>query len=138
NNDEEMAQPIKGAGFHVAYDGLLILTLSNRVRVLGEPDISKDEIRPNRDPLSGAELQHLARCMAVAGSGTYALRGTRDQQLTRIRTVLLMAKEDGADWVKIYSAIYAILGKANPHFPTEQEMRRQVEAAFHQFTHRDR
>jgi hypothetical protein len=51
--------------------------------------------------------------------------------------VLLMAKENGADWVKIYSAVYAVLGKTNPHFPSEQEMRHQVDAAYQSFTHRD-
>ncbi len=37
-NDEEMSRPVKGAGFHVSYEGLLILTLSNRVKVWGEPN----------------------------------------------------------------------------------------------------
>jgi len=36
-NDEEMSRPVKGAGFQVSYEGLLTLTLSNRVKVLGEP-----------------------------------------------------------------------------------------------------
>lgn len=35
-NDEEMALPVKGAGFAVAFEGLQILTLSNRVRLMGD------------------------------------------------------------------------------------------------------
>ena len=35
-NEAEMAVPIKGAGFHVSFAGLLILTRSDRVRVAGE------------------------------------------------------------------------------------------------------
>ena len=99
--------------------------------------MSKDENLPSPGPLSEADLPHLARCMAVASIETYALRGTQHQQVVRIRTVLMMAKESGADWVKIYSAVYAVLGETNPHFPTEQEMRQQVEATYQSFTHRD-
>jgi hypothetical protein len=34
--DEEMSVPVKGAGFHVAYDGMLIITRSDRVKILDE------------------------------------------------------------------------------------------------------
>jgi hypothetical protein len=35
-NDREMSLPVKGAGFYVSYEGLLIMTFSNRVKVLGD------------------------------------------------------------------------------------------------------
>lgn len=34
-SDAEMAVPLKGAGFHVSFEGLLILTRSDRVKVAG-------------------------------------------------------------------------------------------------------
>ena len=33
---EEMAIPIKGAGFHVAYEGMVIIARSDRVKILAE------------------------------------------------------------------------------------------------------
>jgi len=34
--EEEMSVPVKGAGFHVAYEGMLIIARSDRVRILDE------------------------------------------------------------------------------------------------------
>ncbi|OIO16996.1 MAG: hypothetical protein AUJ54_10460 [Ignavibacteria bacterium CG1_02_37_35] len=34
--ENEMSIPIKGAGFYISYDGLLIMTYSNRVKILGD------------------------------------------------------------------------------------------------------
>ena len=37
--EAEMATPSKGAGFFVSYEGMVILTRSDRVRVLGSKDL---------------------------------------------------------------------------------------------------
>lgn len=34
--DSEMSMPVKGAGFHAAYEGLVIITTSNRVKIWDE------------------------------------------------------------------------------------------------------
>ncbi len=34
--DEEMAVPVKGAGFHVAYEGMVIIARSDRVKIWDE------------------------------------------------------------------------------------------------------
>lgn len=36
--EEEMGQPIRGGGFYVAYEGLLIITTSDRVKIVEETD----------------------------------------------------------------------------------------------------
>lgn len=33
-NEEEMSLPVKGAGFYVSYEGMLIITRSDRVRII--------------------------------------------------------------------------------------------------------
>jgi hypothetical protein len=55
-------------------------------------ETSADAPQPVRGPLSETDLQWLSRCMAVVGSGSYALRGTQEQQVTVFRQVLIAAK----------------------------------------------
>src|SRR5436190_22240549 len=76
--------------------------------------------------LNELDLMYLSRCMAVMGSGTYQLRGTPDQQILVLRSVLLDAKEKGADWQLIYSAIYDVWASQRPLLPLPEEMSVQI------------
>lgn len=81
---------------------------------------------PVRGPLSETDLQWLSRCMAVVGSGSYALRGTQEQQVIVFRQILIAAKEKGADWPRICLAVYEVCGHMMGHFPSLEEMISQV------------
>lgn len=97
-NDEEMSQPVRGGRFHVSYDGLLILTLSNRVSVLEERSKAEDfDGSKKSGPLTEVEQTYLFRCLAVIGSGTYELKEAPQEQIAVLRSVLRAAKETGAD-----------------------------------------
>src|SRR2546422_1122822 len=75
--------------------------------------------------LNKLELKY-SRCMAVIGSGTYELRGIPDQQIPVLRSVLLDAKDKGADWELIYSAIYELWAPQRPLLPLPEEMAVQI------------
>ena len=64
--------------------------------------------------------------MAVVGSGSYALRGTQEQQVIVFRQILIAAKAEGADWQRICLAVYEVSGLMMGHFPSLQEMIDQV------------
>jgi hypothetical protein len=57
------------------------------------------------DPLSEQDQMYLFRCLAIVGSGSYALRGTDQEQITVLSSTLRQAKENGADWKRIYLAV---------------------------------
>ena len=66
--------------------------------------------------------------MAVIGSGTYELRGIPEKQISVLQSVLLDAKENGANWELIYSAIFDTCAPQRPLLPTPDEMARQISA----------
>jgi len=89
-------------------------------------ETSNGSPQPVRGPLSETDLQWLSRCMAVAGSGSYALRGTQEQQVIVFRQILIAAKARGADWPRICLAVYEVSRHMMGHFPSLQEMISQV------------
>jgi hypothetical protein len=64
--------------------------------------------------------------MAIVGSGSYALRGTQEQQVAAFRQVLIAGGDDVADWRRICLAVYEVCGYMMAHFPSLEEMIRQV------------
>lgn len=65
---------------------------------------------------------YLSRCMAMIGSGTYELKKMPEQQISVLRSMFLDAKDKGADWELIYSAIYELWSPQRPLLPSPEEM----------------
>jgi hypothetical protein len=79
--------------------------------------------------LTELDLTYLARCMAVIGSGTYELNKVPQEQIVVLLSVLRDAKEKGADWARIYSAIYHLWAARRPLLPSPEDMTRQLDSA---------
>jgi hypothetical protein len=77
-------------------------------------------------PLTELEQTYLFRCLAVVGSGTYELKKAPQLQIAVLRSVLGEAKERGADWRRIYSAIYQLWASKRPLLPSIEEMEDQI------------
>jgi hypothetical protein len=75
------------------------------------------------------EQTHLFKCLAVIGSGTYALRGHEEQQIAVLRSFLKHARQEGANWQRLYSVIYEMWSAKRPLLPTVEEMTKQMDRA---------
>jgi hypothetical protein len=110
------------------FQGKLGRSVSNKGEVQERIPLvaSEPSQEPPKDPLSEQEQMYLFKCLAIAGSGSYALRGTEQQQVTVLRSTLHHAKESGADWKRIYSAVYKLWATKRPLLPTIEDMEDQL------------
>lgn len=72
-------------------------------------------------------MKWMSRCEAIAGSASYALDGTPEIQVGVLRQVLKQARAEGADWRRIYSAIYDQWHARRPLFPNVETMASQLD-----------
>jgi hypothetical protein len=84
---------------------------------------SESSQESTKDPLSEQEEMYLFQCLAIVGSGSYALRGSEQQQVTILHSTLSRAKESGADWKRIYSAVYNLWAAKRSLLPTIRSAR---------------